>query len=100
MRGIWPAWTQRTLAALRPARFPSRAGAARHQVITCGPTRRGTAMSAPAESGPAASDELDPGLAELIDRLTARLQAGEHIDLEACVREHPQYASQLRELVP
>src|SRR5262249_21937727 len=56
-------------------------------------------MSDPAESRPAASDELDPALAELIDRLTARIQAGEAVDLQACLREHPNYADQLRELV-
>src|SRR4051812_23853141 len=57
-------------------------------------------MSASAESRPATSEELDAALAELIDRFTARIQAGESLDLEACLREHPQYASQLRELVP
>jgi serine/threonine protein kinase/Flp pilus assembly protein TadD len=44
------------------------------------------------------SDQQSLGL--LIEGLTARLQAGEVIDLEACVREHPQHAEQLRRLVP
>ena len=53
-----------------------------------------------AESRPVASEDLDPVLAELIDRLTAGIQAGEVIDLQVCLREYPQYADQLRELVP
>src|SRR5947209_891180 len=57
-------------------------------------------MSAPADSDPSAGEDLDPVLAELIDRLTTRIQAGAGIDLEDCLREHPQYAEQLRELLP
>src|SRR5262245_26771923 len=57
-------------------------------------------MSAPKESRPAISEELDPALAEVVDRLTARLQAGEALDLDACLREFPQFAGQLRDLLP
>src|SRR5262245_15757990 len=56
-------------------------------------------MNESAQSRPAVSDDFDPALAELIDHLTARIQAGEDIDLEACLREHSEYADQLRELL-
>jgi tetratricopeptide (TPR) repeat protein len=39
-------------------------------------------------------------LAELIDGLAARLQAGEVVDLEAVAREHPGHAEELRRLLP
>src|SRR5215831_18773888 len=39
-------------------------------------------------------------LAELIDGLAARLQAGEAVDVEAVAREHPAHAGQIRELLP
>src|SRR5262245_42574977 len=39
-------------------------------------------------------------LAELIDGLAARLQAGEAVDVEAVAREHPGYAEELRRLLP
>jgi serine/threonine protein kinase/Tfp pilus assembly protein PilF len=42
----------------------------------------------------------DVRLAELIDELTARLQAREPIDLEACLREHPEHAERLEKLLP
>jgi WD40 repeat protein/serine/threonine protein kinase len=42
----------------------------------------------------------DARLAELIDELTARLQAGEPLDLEACRREHPEHAERLDLLLP
>ena len=57
-------------------------------------------MSDVVESNLGISEEIDPALADLIDQLTARIQAGEAIDLEACLREHPHFASQLRELLP
>src|SRR5262245_37653921 len=57
-------------------------------------------MSQSAEPRPAVDRTPDPALAALIDLLTARLQAGEPLDLEACLRAHPQYADQLRELLP
>ena len=44
--------------------------------------------------------EDDPVLADLVERLTAQLQAGETPDLSACTRQHPEYAGQLRELFP
>src|SRR5262245_26501061 len=42
----------------------------------------------------------DQGLALLVEHLTARLQAGEAVDLAACVQEHPQYARELEQLLP
>ena len=42
----------------------------------------------------------DPALAELVERLTARLQAGESVDLDAISANHPEYADRLRQLLP
>jgi serine/threonine protein kinase len=42
----------------------------------------------------------DPALAELVDRLTARLQAGEPVDLDAIAANHPEYAGRIRQLLP
>jgi serine/threonine protein kinase len=39
-------------------------------------------------------------LAELIDGLAARLQAGETVDVEMVAREHPAYAEDVRRLLP
>ena len=44
--------------------------------------------------------EVDEALGALIDELTDRLQAGEAVDLEACVRLHPEHESQIRGLLP
>src|SRR5947209_10797005 len=46
------------------------------------------------------SAPADESLAMLVERLTARLQAGEQIDHEAEAREHPQYSEQLKQLWP
>jgi serine/threonine protein kinase len=42
----------------------------------------------------------EPAFARLIEDLTARFQAGEAIDPEACCRAHPAYADRLRCLLP
>jgi WD40 repeat protein/serine/threonine protein kinase len=42
----------------------------------------------------------DQALGVLVDELTARLQAGGPVDLEAYVRDYPQFAEQLRRLLP
>ena len=42
----------------------------------------------------------DPVLAELVERLTARLQAGEPVDLDAIAANHPEYTDRLRQLLP
>ena len=39
-------------------------------------------------------------LALLVERLSARLEAGEAVDLEAVAREHPEHAAELRDLLP
>src|SRR6516164_2614412 len=42
----------------------------------------------------------DQALGFLIDELTARIQAGEPVEVEAHVGEHPEHADALRRLVP
>ena len=42
----------------------------------------------------------DPALAELVERLTARLHAGESVDLDAICANDPKYADRLRQLLP
>ena len=42
----------------------------------------------------------DLALAEWIEGLAERLQAGEPVDLEACARDHPEWADRLRTLLP
>ena len=44
--------------------------------------------------------ELDPSLDQLLDDLIERLQAGEEVDLEAVIREHPEHAEPIRRMVP
>jgi hypothetical protein len=39
-------------------------------------------------------------LAELVDRLTAQMQAGQPIDWDAWLRDHPDHADDLRRLRP
>jgi tetratricopeptide (TPR) repeat protein/serine/threonine protein kinase len=46
------------------------------------------------------ADSADVRLAELIDEFTARLQAGEPLNLDACMREHPEHAERLEKLLP
>jgi serine/threonine protein kinase/tetratricopeptide (TPR) repeat protein len=50
-------------------------------------------------SAPAPAEE-DPILADLIEELTGQLQSGGEVDANALIREHPEYADQLRELLP
>src|SRR5437868_834197 len=40
----------------------------------------------------------DDALAELLSRLTDRVQRGERVDLEAECKSHPEFAADLREL--
>jgi serine/threonine protein kinase len=53
-------------------------------------------------SMPAASQErsTEHGLAELIEELSARMEAGEAVDLQACLDAHPEHAGELRRLYP
>src|SRR5262249_54553275 len=39
-------------------------------------------------------------LAVIVERITARLQAGESLDVDELIAEHPEYSDRLRELVP
>src|SRR5262245_9106682 len=57
-------------------------------------------MKPPSARVPTTPETVDPALAELLDRLTQRLQAGQSVDLQACLREHPQFAQQLPALLP
>ncbi len=42
----------------------------------------------------------EDGLVRVVEDLTTRLQAGEPVDVEAHVHEHPAYAERLRDLLP
>ena len=44
--------------------------------------------------------EADPVLAELVEEITNKIQAGESIDLSTYEREHPEYVEQLHKLLP
>jgi serine/threonine-protein kinase len=44
--------------------------------------------------------ELDPSLEQLLDDLIERLQAGEEVDLEAVIQQHPEHAEPIRRMVP
>jgi hypothetical protein len=46
------------------------------------------------------SDAAEESLAELVEELTRRLEAGEAIDIERVRREHPELAGELEALVP
>jgi serine/threonine protein kinase/WD40 repeat protein len=54
------------------------------------------------QSIPAAgpSRATDHSLAELIEELSARMEAGEAVDLQACLDAHPEHAAELRRLFP
>jgi serine/threonine protein kinase/tetratricopeptide (TPR) repeat protein len=47
-----------------------------------------------------AAESRSSALAELVDRLTSRVQAGERLDLGRLLAEHPDYADELRRLLP
>ena len=46
------------------------------------------------------SRSAEHSLAELIEELSARLEAGEPVDLQACLDAHPEHAGELRRLYP
>jgi serine/threonine protein kinase/WD40 repeat protein len=46
------------------------------------------------------SPSADEALADLVEQLTNRLQAGEPVDAEEVLRQHPRLADQLRRLLP
>ena len=43
---------------------------------------------------------LDPALARLVEEAAGRLLRGEPVDPDALAAEHPEYAAELRELLP
>jgi tetratricopeptide (TPR) repeat protein len=53
-----------------------------------------------AASSPRPASGSDPVLGELFDEIATRLQAGEAVDLEGYVRDHPEQAERLRQLLP
>jgi serine/threonine protein kinase/uncharacterized protein HemY len=56
-------------------------------------------MSVPLPAtGPAVN--ADGGLADVVEALTARLKAGEVVDLDGCLGAHPEHAAELRRLFP
>ena len=56
-------------------------------------------MSPPAPLAPAASS-ADRALGLLVEELTAKLQAGVPVDVQAYVEGHPEHAERLRQLLP
>jgi hypothetical protein len=46
------------------------------------------------------SPSADPVLAELIEQITDQLHAGQSLDLDACIQQHPEKADELRRLWP
>src|SRR5262245_1027494 len=61
---------------------------------------RGRPLMNPGAVVPPSCEGPDSVLADLIDRLTERIQAGENVDLQAWLCEHPEHAEQLRVLLP
>jgi serine/threonine protein kinase/Flp pilus assembly protein TadD len=47
-----------------------------------------------------AAVSVDQALGLLVEELTAKLQTGEPLDVEAYARQHPEHAEQLRQLLP
>jgi hypothetical protein len=54
------------------------------------------------QATPAASQprSLDGSLADLIEELSAKIEAGDAVDLPAYLEAHPAHAAELRRLVP
>jgi serine/threonine protein kinase len=52
---------------------------------------------ASAVSQPGSADRV---FAELVEELTAKLQAGEAVDIDALARKHPEHADRVRQLLP
>jgi serine/threonine protein kinase/Flp pilus assembly protein TadD len=57
-------------------------------------------MTALSSAAKPVADGSDCLLADLVEDITNRLQAGEPVDLEAAIAAHPEHAEQLRQLVP
>src|SRR5260370_40768711 len=54
-------------------------------------------MTPPAASQPGSTDQA---LGVLVEELTARIQAGQPIDVQGYVEAHPEHAERLRQLLP
>jgi serine/threonine protein kinase/tetratricopeptide (TPR) repeat protein len=54
----------------------------------------------PAAGADATTNYADQLLADLVDQYTARLQAGEAVDVESFARAHPAHSAELRRLLP
>lgn len=57
-------------------------------------------MTNSVQNVPGLTADLDPVLAELVDRFTHEVQGGKPITVEAFANAHPKYAEQLRRLLP
>src|SRR5215471_9929107 len=57
-------------------------------------------MNLPLPSSPVTSGDDDQLLADLVEQWTRQLQSGEAIDWAEALRDYPQYAEQLSELLP
>src|SRR6185312_6645964 len=70
------------------------------------PDAGGPGDAPPAAQRPAAAESyatgagLDPALADLAEEITARLQAGEPFDPDDYEARHPQWAGQIRRMLP
>jgi serine/threonine protein kinase/Tfp pilus assembly protein PilF len=54
----------------------------------------------PTATDAAPGGDAEAGLADLVEEVTARLKAGEAVDLDAYLQEHPGHADELRRLYP
>jgi len=54
----------------------------------------------PSLGAPERTGSEDQALGVLVEELTARLQAGEPVDVQAFIRGHPEHAAELRQLLP
>jgi serine/threonine protein kinase len=54
----------------------------------------------PTASSKSSQNSADAAFAELVEELTARLQGGERLDVDAYLRDHPEHADRLQQLLP
>src|SRR5262249_49950640 len=75
------------------ARMTDEPRAAMSPCAAARPSGRGTAMNG-------TSQATDHRLADLVEEFANRIQAGQAIDREAFLCEHPEHAEQLRQMLP
>jgi tetratricopeptide (TPR) repeat protein len=51
-------------------------------------------------SGSTGAASVDPALGQLVDEMAARVRAGEAVDPEVVARAHPEFAEELRDILP